>query len=114
MRIEARKADACLSDLRALGERWMTHHRPMPGVNSPQSPFDEQLFAVRGDHIPLDALLKATGLAPSGGRAKAMVAEGLVRVDGHVELRKTCKLRPGQVVEVAGTRVRLGAEPLSP
>lgn len=64
---------------------------------------------VRGDYITLDALLKACGLAPSGGAAKALVADGKVQVDGQTELRKTCKLRPGQVVQVAGARVRLVA-----
>ncbi len=64
-------------------------------------------FPLRGEHIPLDALLKATGLAPSGGAAKMMVAEGKVQVDGREELRKTCKIRPGQVVVVAGARVRV-------
>lgn len=64
-------------------------------------------FTLRGDHIPLDALLKATGLAPSGGIAKRMVADGLVQVDGRDELRRTCKIRAGQVVEVNGTRVRV-------
>ena len=62
---------------------------------------------LRGDHITLDALLKATGLAPSGGAAKMMVAEGRVQVDGREELRKTCKIRAGQVVAVAGARVRV-------
>ena len=71
-------------------------------------------FPLRGDHIPLDALLKATGLATSGGAAKALVAEGNVQVDGQTELRKTCKLRLGQVVSLAGTRVRLVAEPAPP
>lgn len=64
-------------------------------------------FALRGEFITLDALLKATGLAGSGGAAKAMVAEGRVQVDGREELRKTCKIRAGQVVAVAGTRVRV-------
>lgn len=64
-------------------------------------------FPLRGDHITLDALLKATALAPSGGAAKALVAAGAVAVDGQTELRKTCKLRAGQVVSVAGARVRL-------
>jgi ribosome-associated protein len=66
-------------------------------------------FALRGEHIPLDALLKATGLASSGGVAKRMVAEGLVQVDGREELRKTCKLRAGQVVGLTGVRIRLQA-----
>ena len=67
-------------------------------------------FELRGEFIPLDALLKATGLAGSGGGAKAMVSEGRVQVDGRDELRKTCKIRAGQVVSVQGARVRvLGA-----
>lgn len=66
-------------------------------------------FELRGQTITLDALLKATGLAQSGGRAKAMVADGQVQVDGQLELRKTCKLRAGQVVSLAGARIRLSA-----
>ena len=64
---------------------------------------------LRGDHIALDALLKATGLAASGGGAKAMIAEGRVQVDGREELRKTCKVRAGQVVQVGDARVRVRA-----
>ncbi|MEF7616218.1 RNA-binding S4 domain-containing protein [Aquincola sp. MAHUQ-54] len=64
---------------------------------------------LRGDFIPLDALLKAAGLAHSGGAAKAMVADGFVKVDGQVERRKTCKIRAGQTVEVAGEHVRVVA-----
>ena len=66
-------------------------------------------FTLRGDFIPLDALLKATGIAPSGGFAKGMVAAGKVQVDGRLELRKTCKLRAGQVVSLTGVRVRIEA-----
>ncbi|MDX5411047.1 MAG: RNA-binding S4 domain-containing protein [Thauera sp.] len=60
-------------------------------------------FAVRGDYIQLDQLLKATGMVDSGGAAHAAVEEGRVRVDGALESRKRAKLRPGQ-------RVRFGAE----
>jgi ribosome-associated protein len=64
-------------------------------------------FELRGDFIPLDALLKATGVSHSGGAAKTLVAEGKVEVDGQTELRKTCKVRAGQVVRVTGTRIRV-------
>jgi len=64
-------------------------------------------FELRGDIIPLDALLKATGLAGSGGAAKALVASGAVQVDGQRELRKTCKLRAGQVVVCGDTRIHV-------
>lgn len=68
-------------------------------------------FPLRGEYITLDALLKATGLASSGGIAKMMVAEGLVQVDGRDELRKTCKIRAGQVVSLHATRIRVLAPP---
>ena len=66
-------------------------------------------FALRGEHIALDALLKATGLAPSGGSAKRMIAEGQVRVDGQDERRKTCKIRAGQRVICGDTEVVVGS-----
>ncbi|CAN5251545.1 RNA-binding S4 domain-containing protein [soil metagenome] len=68
-------------------------------------------FELRGEYITLDALLKATGLAQSGGAAKQMVAAGLVQVNGQQELRKTCKIRDGQVVAVQGARVKVTAAP---
>ena len=70
-------------------------------------------FSLRGEFITLDRLLKATGIAASGGAAKLMVADGKVQVDGQQELRKTCKLRAGQVVSLAGVRIKVlaGAEP---
>lgn len=50
------------------------------------------------DHVELNQLLKLAGLCDSGGAGKAIVASGAVSVDGLVELRKTCKIRAGQVV----------------
>jgi ribosome-associated protein len=50
------------------------------------------------DYIELHSLLKVTGLCESGGVAKLLVADGLVRVDGEVELRKRRKIRTGQTV----------------
>ena len=56
-------------------------------------------FILKGEYIALCDLLKIEGIADSGGQGKAMVAEGVVRVDGKIELRKTAKIRKGQVVE---------------
>ena len=67
----------------------------------------ETTFILRGEHITLDALLKATGWAPSGGAAKQLIAAGRVQVDGRVETRRGAKLRAGQRVAMEGRAVRL-------
>lgn len=79
-------------------------NRPMPGPTLE--------LVLRGEHIALDALLKASGLAPSGGTARQWIVAGEVEVDGAVETRKTAKIRAGQVVCVhaaGGQRVRVSA-----
>ena len=67
-------------------------------------------FAIRGDYIQLDQLLKATGLCESGGAAHAAIADGMVKVDAAVDTRKRAKLRPGQRVSFAGEEIELIAE----
>lgn len=62
-------------------------------------------FTLTGDYVELHNLLKLMGLADTGGMAKGLVAEGEVKVDGRVELRKTCKIRAGQVVMLGDTRI---------
>lgn len=64
-------------------------------------------FILKGEYIALCDLLKIEGIASSGGQGKAMVAEGVVRVDGNIELRKTAKIRKGQVVECLGQTITL-------
>ena len=66
-------------------------------------------FPLRGDHIALDALLKATGLASSGGAAKVMIVSGAVSVNGEAEARRGRKLRAGDEVLVNESRVVLRA-----
>ncbi|MDC6171029.1 RNA-binding S4 domain-containing protein [Paucibacter sp. XJ19-41] len=69
-------------------------------------------FELRGEYIELDKLLKATGLADSGGVARMMITESQVQVDGQTELRKTAKIRAGQVVSLQGARIKVLADPL--
>ena len=64
-------------------------------------------FELKGEFIALCDLLKTTGIADSGGQGKAFVAEGMVRVDGEIELRKTAKIRKGQVVECFNNHIRI-------
>jgi len=52
------------------------------------------------DYVELNQLLKLVGLAGSGGMGKAMVASGIVSVNGQTELRKTCKIVIGNIVQI--------------
>ncbi len=55
-------------------------------------------FQLDGEYVELNQLLKMVGLCDSGGAGKALVTEGVVSVDGLLELRKTAKIRAGAVV----------------
>ena len=59
-------------------------------------------FELSGEYIALCDLLKICGVSDSGGAAKHLVASGAIEVDGHQELRKTCKIRSGQRVSGDG------------
>jgi ribosome-associated protein len=70
-------------------------------------------FSLNREFVQLNQLLKLTGLCDSGGAGKALVAAGGVSVDGSVELRKTCKIRVGQVVRLGDVQITVvpGEEP---
>ena len=57
-----------------------------------------QDFTLLTEYIDLSQLLKAAGIAISGGEAKMFVTDGLVMVNGEPESRKRRKLRGGDVV----------------
>lgn len=64
-------------------------------------------FTLNGEYVELNQLLKLVGICDSGGAGKALVASGEVSVDGQTELRKTCKIRAGQVVSLGDIRIRV-------
>jgi ribosome-associated protein len=66
-------------------------------------------FCLNREFVQLNQLLKLTGLADSGGGGKALVAAGGVLVDGSAELRKTCKIRVGQVVTLGDVQITVVA-----
>lgn len=59
--------------------------------------------------VELNNLMKILGWCGSGGVAKQLIADGLVKVDGEVELRKRCKIRQGQSVEFDGNTAVVAA-----
>lgn len=68
-------------------------------------------FDLDREYVELNHLLKLTGVCDSGGAGKSLVASGRVKVGGTVELRKTAKIRAGQIVELDGLRIEVIAAP---
>ena len=66
-------------------------------------------FVLSREHIELCQLLKAVGIAESGGAGKHLVAAGEVSVDGQPESRKTAKIRAGQSVTCQGVTILVKA-----
>ena len=67
----------------------------------------EQEFELKGEYIELVKLLKVTGLCQTGGEAKMVTGDRLVKVDGEVETRKKKKIRLNQVVEYEGNTIKV-------
>ena len=59
---------------------------------------------IETEFIKLDSFLKGVNAVGSGGEAKLRIQDGEVLVNGLPETRRGRKLRPGDVVEVAGER----------
>jgi ribosome-associated protein len=64
-------------------------------------------FELNDEFVELNQLLKLVGICDSGAAGKMVVAGGNVSVDGQQELRKTCKIRAGQVVSLNGVRIHV-------
>ena len=63
---------------------------------------EEQRVKIETEYIKLDALLKFSGAAETGGEAKLAVQEGEVKVNGSVCTMRGKKLRPGDRAEWNG------------
>jgi len=66
-------------------------------------------FKLKNEYIELCQLLKLENLAQSGGEAKFFISEGLVTVNGEVELRKRRKIIAGDTVEYEGAVIEVSA-----
>jgi ribosome-associated protein len=57
--------------------------------------------------IALYKILKFEGLTTSGGEAKAVIADGQVKVNGAVETQKRKKIMSGDVIEFGDEQLQL-------
>jgi ribosome-associated protein len=62
---------------------------------------------IRGDTIRLGQALKLSGLADSGGEARALLEQCAVTVNAEVETRRGRQLHRGDVVAMGDETVRI-------
>lgn len=66
-----------------------------------------RIVEIRQEPIELYKLLKVDNMVESGGEAKLVIAEGLVRVNGVVETRKRKKIVAGDIIEFQHEKVQV-------
>ena len=66
-----------------------------------------EVIKLRDDYIKLGQALKAAGLVESGVDAKFVINDGLVKVNGSVEIQRGKKLYSGDEVEFDGNIIKI-------
>jgi ribosome-associated protein len=66
-----------------------------------------EIIKLREEYIKLGQALKAAGLVESGVDAKFVIQDGLVKVNGSVELQRGKKLYSGDTVEYNNQTIRI-------
>ncbi len=66
-------------------------------------------FALRDNElfIELIKLLKIKQFAQTGGHAKMIIEDGLVKVNGEVEFRKRNKLKKGDLIVIDNVEIEI-------
>ena len=62
-------------------------------------------ISIKTEYIKLDALLKFSGLADTGGEAKILIQDGQVLVNGEVCTMRGKKIRSGDNVRIGEEEV---------
>lgn len=65
----------------------------------------QQRVTITTEFIRLDSLLKLAGAVGTGGQAKLVILDGLVKVNGEVCLMRGKKLFDGDEAEYDGERI---------
>ena len=66
-----------------------------------------EVINLREEFIKLGQALKACNLVESGVDAKFVIQDGLVKVNGQVELQRGKKLYDGDIVSFDGTDIKI-------
>lgn len=65
---------------------------------------------IEEEYIRLDNLMKYSGLCNSGGKAKYLIQNGEVTLNGEICLQRGKKIRPGDRVTYDGKTVEVGSD----
>lgn len=68
---------------------------------------NSRVVHISREPIELFKILKIENMVASGGEAKFVIAEGLVRVNGEIETRKRKKIMSGDVIEFGNEKIRI-------
>ncbi|MCG8576872.1 MAG: RNA-binding S4 domain-containing protein [Flavobacteriales bacterium] len=70
---------------------------------------ENRTFTLNPDseYIELMKLLKVEQIAQTGGHAKLIIEDGLVKCNGEIEFRKRKKLRKGDLVQIDGVEIKI-------
>ena len=66
-----------------------------------------EIIKLRDDYIKLGQAIKAANLVGTGVEAKFVIQDGLVKVNGQVELQRGKKLVNGDIVEFEGYTIKI-------
>ena len=64
---------------------------------------------ITSEMIRLGQLLKLAGVVDDGGQARTLIEDGKVSVDGEVDRRRGRQVRPGSLVDLGETLIRVTA-----
>ncbi|MFH0728255.1 MAG: RNA-binding S4 domain-containing protein [Pseudomonadota bacterium] len=66
-----------------------------------------RVVEIKKEPTELHKILKFENMVQSGGEAKFVISQGLVRVNGDVETRKRRKIMSGDFIEFEGNIIRV-------
>jgi len=66
-----------------------------------------EFYIKKEDYITLQDLLKFENLVSSGGEAKQVILDGIVKVNGDIETRRGKKLHDGDIVELGEEKIKI-------
>lgn len=62
---------------------------------------------ITTEFIKLDSALKLASIVGSGGEAKNIIGDGYVILNGEPCTQRGKKLHPGDIIEVAGQKIKI-------